>query len=114
MGGSGSRLCTHLWPPDAGIRLLYGDIGLEARDARHSRLQQWQDLGRARSFAQFRSGASGALYRSSQIARSRLACAAVLDPAGQLLRSEKHTSELQSLMRISYAVFCLQKKNNNK
>src|SRR3546814_5982732 len=26
------------------------------------------------------------------------------------LRSEKHTSELQSLMRISYAVFCLQKK----
>src|SRR3546814_1159216 len=36
-------------------------------------------------------------------------------PAGQLryvLRSEEHTSELQSLMRISYAVFCLTKKNN--
>src|SRR3546814_8210239 len=33
-----------------------------------------------------------------------------------LLRSEEHTSELQSLMRISYAVFCLKKKqpeNNN-
>src|SRR3546814_17446958 len=32
------------------------------------------------------------------------------------LRSEEHTSELQSLMRISYAVFCLKKKkqNNNK
>src|SRR3546814_1849994 len=29
------------------------------------------------------------------------------------MRSEEHTSELQSLMRISYAVFCL-KKNNNK
>src|SRR3546814_9720340 len=29
------------------------------------------------------------------------------------LRSEEHTSELQSLMRISYAVFCLKKKNNN-
>src|SRR3546814_7914626 len=28
-------------------------------------------------------------------------------------RSEEHTSELQSLMRISYAVFCLQKKTNN-
>src|SRR3546814_10144478 len=27
------------------------------------------------------------------------------------VRSEEHTSELQSLMRISYAVFCLQKKN---
>src|SRR3546814_4406049 len=30
------------------------------------------------------------------------------------VRSEEHTSELQSLMRISYAVFCLQKKNNIK
>src|SRR3546814_1001943 len=28
-------------------------------------------------------------------------------------RSEEHTSELQSLMRISYAVFCLKQKNNN-
>src|SRR3546814_8493432 len=33
------------------------------------------------------------------------------DAAGRgLLRSEEHTSELQSLMRISYAVFCLKKK----
>src|SRR3546814_5011082 len=30
---------------------------------------------------------------------------------GDALRSEEHTSELQSLMRISYAVFCLKKKN---
>src|SRR3546814_3702806 len=30
------------------------------------------------------------------------------------VRSEEHTSELQSLMRISYAVFCLKKNNNNK
>src|SRR3546814_7010502 len=29
----------------------------------------------------------------------------------RVLRSEEHTSELQSLMRISYAVFCLKKKN---
>src|SRR3546814_3181042 len=29
------------------------------------------------------------------------------------LRSEEHTSELQSLMRISYAVFCLKQKTNN-
>src|SRR3546814_7355581 len=29
---------------------------------------------------------------------------------GQIRRSEEHTSELQSLMRISYAVFCLKKK----
>src|SRR3546814_4107752 len=31
-----------------------------------------------------------------------------------LLRSEEHTSELQSLMRISYAVFCLKKKKQKK
>src|SRR3546814_8556861 len=33
-------------------------------------------------------------------------------PQGE--RSEEHTSELQSLMRISYAVFCLKKQNKNK
>src|SRR3546814_6749093 len=32
---------------------------------------------------------------------------------GKLTRSEEHTSELQSLMRISYAVFCLQNKKQN-
>src|SRR3546814_1436310 len=32
----------------------------------------------------------------------------------ELARSEEHTSELQSLMRISYAVFCLKKKNQQK
>src|SRR3546814_2051736 len=34
------------------------------------------------------------------------------DERGGGLRSEEHTSELQSLMRISYAVFCLKKKKN--
>src|SRR3546814_18897712 len=33
------------------------------------------------------------------------------DPGARIGRSEEHTSELQSLMRISYAVFCLKKKN---
>src|SRR3546814_6314663 len=33
------------------------------------------------------------------------------DLAERIARSEEHTSELQSLMRISYAVFCLKKKN---
>src|SRR3546814_6469980 len=39
----------------------------------------------------------------------RLAAPAIGRPGGG--RSEEHTSELQSLMRISYAVFCLKKKN---
>src|SRR3546814_9635281 len=34
--------------------------------------------------------------------------------SAQILRSEEHTSELQSLMRISYAVFCLKKKTKHQ
>src|SRR3546814_7984361 len=33
---------------------------------------------------------------------------------GEVFRSEEHTSELQSLMRLSYAVFCLKKKNKRE
>src|SRR3546814_4998771 len=44
----------------------------------------------------------------------RASLAAVPQVEGEwLYRSEEHTSELQSLMRISYAVFCLKKKNTN-
>src|SRR3546814_1043634 len=46
--------------------------------------------------------------RASTAGRAR-ACS---PPAARTGRSEEHTSELQSLMRISYAVFCLKKKNN--
>src|SRR3546814_5312067 len=53
------------------------------------------------------------------ICKGRLRCAASvrhgdIDGIGISAgcRSEEHTSELQSLMRISYAVFCLKKKNN--
>src|SRR3546814_5403353 len=38
-------------------------------------------------------------------------CASAIGEEGREGRSEEHTSELQSLMRISYAVFCLKKKN---
>src|SRR3546814_6195970 len=37
----------------------------------------------------------------------------LLDERAAPARSEEHTSELQSLMRISYAVFCLKKKKTN-
>src|SRR3546814_3159665 len=37
-----------------------------------------------------------------------------VDPETLAIRSEEHTSELQSLMRISYAVFCLKKKNKKQ
>src|SRR3546814_3018010 len=49
-----------------------------------------------------------------RLLKTRLGAGAQVKPQdyGQVfeLRSEEHTSELQSLMRISYAVFCLQKK----
>src|SRR3546814_9830767 len=35
-----------------------------------------------------------------------------MQDVAHIIRSEEHTSELQSLMRISYAVFCLKKKNH--
>src|SRR3546814_2769331 len=52
-----------------------------------------------------RDGHPDGLSRSSYV----LACPRLLG----MLRSEEHTSELQSLMRISYAVFCLNKKKNH-
>src|SRR3546814_8090505 len=48
--------------------------------------------------------------------QTRFLCADALHlpfSAAAFDRSEEHTSELQSLMRISYAVFCLKKKKNN-
>src|SRR3546814_2603257 len=50
-----------------------------------------------------RAGTEGAGRRSRFIGRAV--------PGRRRARSEEHTSELQSLMRISYAVFCLKKKN---
>src|SRR3546814_1528326 len=43
------------------------------------------------------------------VQRLRISCGRIA--WASLSRSEEHTSELQSLMRISYAVFCLKKKN---
>src|SRR3546814_4180416 len=57
-------------------------------------------------------------FRSCWDMLSRLdrwnSCAGMSIPAMMKSRSEEHTSELQSLMRISYAVFCLKKKTKRK
>src|SRR3546814_8106490 len=59
---------------------------------------------------------SAALATETDTLRSAFGAGAAADryAAMQTLRSEEHTSELQSLMRISYAVFCLKKKNNTE
>src|SRR3546814_948057 len=51
---------------------------------------------------------------SSPRQRERGVVAGLRADRAVLVRSEEHTSELQSLMRISYAVFCLKKKKNIK
>src|SRR3546814_9720041 len=57
--------------------------------------------------------AHGLRQRRGPNAKSSLHKAHLAPDAG-LQRSEEHTSELQSLMRISYAVFCLKKKKKAK
>src|SRR3546814_9057667 len=53
-------------------------------------------------------------HRSLQLRGGPVDGAGIATLAGQVeRRSEEHTSELQSLMRISYAVFCLNKQTNN-
>src|SRR3546814_1903815 len=53
-------------------------------------------------------GMRSIFHTSAGVAATCAVCATVKP----ISRSEEHTSELQSLMRISYAVFCLKKKNN--
>src|SRR3546814_3428536 len=89
---------------DAGIRTKLADgrrplwrivaRGSAAREAARARLSARRQRYRDR-------GDRGGLARRS------------LCGADRADRSEEHTSELQSLMRISYAVFCLKKKKNN-
>src|SRR3546814_8984125 len=57
-------------------------------------------------------GAFAMPYVAAEAARRRTFAIISHPDAGK--RSEEHTSELQSLMRISYAVFCLKKKKKNK
>src|SRR3546814_9399626 len=59
---------------------------------------------------------SNAGHCRPEISEAIAKAAATLDfaPTFQLGRSEEHTSELQSLMRISYAVFCLKKTTKHK
>src|SRR3546814_4641315 len=77
-----------------------------------------RDRGAVRDWGS-RRGAAGRLRPWQRILRSRhgaeeLSVSGPLEAEAVLLRSEEHTSELQSLMRISYAVFCLKKKHKQQ
>src|SRR3546814_7952970 len=91
-----ARNVAYLWSGDH--RKLGGTVGLKA------------DL---RRFCWPRSAFGPSLGGRGSATHAR-SCAAVSRPrAPRPARSEEHTSELQSLMRISYAVFCLKKKKTN-
>src|SRR3546814_9244061 len=66
------------------------------------------------SFGQACQAAARASTRQSASDRIFLWKVMWLKPSCATSRSEEHTSELQSLMRISYAVFCLKTKNKRK
>src|SRR3546814_6340557 len=85
----------------------------ECRQLRHRPRAGRERQRKARAAA----AGPGVLYRRpARRARDRDQAQPIirLKPAQVFVRSEEHTSELQSLMRISYAVFCLKKKKINK
>src|SRR3546814_3809478 len=57
-------------------------------------------------------GGATALHQAAMMLRAGLTDVALAIGVEKMHRSEEHTSELQSLMRISYAVFCLKKKKS--
>src|SRR3546814_561970 len=88
-------------------------------------LRQWKALNQSRDWTAIHLLQNGHRIEAnaSHCPRTMAAIAAIPQPRisertpnamFSLLRSEEHTSELQSLMRISYAVFCLKKKKTHK
>src|SRR3546814_1423949 len=113
---------TTLFRSKTGVEASHDKIAGLAADARGIRriapaLQQLGEIHigcrnrrRERDACRRRIGLTGGSLGDSGAQRS-----AVLSPQVEIIiRSEEHTSELQSLMRISYAVFCLKKKKNKK
>src|SRR3546814_7379283 len=81
-----------------------------AKVSRHT--SDWTALGTSAN-AEIGSSFAAVRNRVRQMVRDNEYAARGLE-ALVTYRSEEHTSELQSLMRISYAVFCLKKKNKQK
>src|SRR3546814_2423015 len=92
-------------------RLL--DLHAQPVEADHDRGEQPVAVGRMHEHFQRVVACIQRAHRDHDVARLAVAQRQRL-PRDLVGRSEEHTSELQSLMRISYAVFCWKKKNTNK
>src|SRR3546814_3586832 len=83
--------------------------GIALHAGRGQRLVPWQEAGEQVGDERTARRGLGAAAAEIQATPARRALERIV-----LERSEEHTSELQSLMRISYAVFCLKKKKHNE
>src|SRR3546814_9158965 len=92
------------------------------RSTRTDTLFPYTTLFRATIRTRTQAGLSRKRWESPKVLPSPAASACDMKPStinsgrdwtARTIRSEEHTSELQSLMRISYAVFCLKKKKTN-
>src|SRR3546814_9453321 len=97
----------HALPTLFGLSLLLASSAACAQD-----LYQWKDANGVTHYSQT-PPASGSYTERTESGRgpARPVETAAAEPAE---RSEEHTSELQSLMRLSYAVFCLKKKSTHQ
>src|SRR3546814_2338129 len=78
---------------------------------------KWVNLGAQKNFARYAARIGAEWKKSSdgfnEFYFKRIVARALIFRSCEKMRSEEHTSELQSLMRSSYAVFCLKKKTFN-
>src|SRR3546814_1873868 len=108
----GGRIAAEFRPVDEGEAAGNGAGARTRADRRGVARRGGNTAAPRRPRPHFRS-ASGGSFRQLYSGRYRRPHD-TREPEDHADRSEEHTSELQSLMRISYAVFCLKKKNNRK
>src|SRR3546814_6315760 len=77
-------------------------------------MRDWRSIGNGGSSGSLRCGGAASSMGGVDRGSSRGNSGITTCSSAGFRRSEEHTSELQSLMRISYAVFCLKKKKKKK
>src|SRR3546814_1852466 len=98
-----------LWLANLPTGLLLGMMGVFIPESAKFLMARGRREEAQRIMARFGSG----IRRVAQDASGTARAAAAPLSGRAVIRSEEHTSELQSLMRISYAVFCLKKKKSD-
>src|SRR3546814_1374716 len=110
------RACGRRWPAGSETRIMHKSrTGRFSREPTAGFFRVWAspDRGGSRSTNSQQESCNGSVSGGARRAVGRRGQGQDRRPA-DAGRSEEHTSELQSLMRISYAVFCLKKKKSHK